>query len=100
MEEDAPGVFPDHIPELRLLATCTLHVVVGHAGSSFNSLDGGEFIAQHAWWQLHSALAAYTLSGMILGFLLPFLCALWYHGYLKSHDDSVLRLVRCSYYLA
>jgi hypothetical protein len=41
-----------------------------------------------------------TLSGEILGFLLPFPCALWYHGYPKCHDDSVLGLVRCSSYLA
>jgi hypothetical protein len=36
MEEDAPGVFPGHISEMLLLASCTLHVVFGHAGSGFN----------------------------------------------------------------
>jgi hypothetical protein len=43
LEEDAAGVFPDHVLELLLLVTYAPCLVVGLAGPSFNYLDGGEF---------------------------------------------------------
>jgi hypothetical protein len=39
LEEDAIGVFPDHVPEQLLMATCASHMVVGPVSSGFNYLD-------------------------------------------------------------
>jgi hypothetical protein len=81
--EDVVGVFPHHVPEQLLMATCASHVVVGPVSSGLASTT--------STFSLN-----YTSLVSSVDSLLPFLRALWYHGWrFRALPCAIVQWMSC-----